>query len=111
MVAGSDVFAETDVEVHRSGRAPGVSRPALVVWLVFVVAALLALDLVGLVMWGVVVPGAAVLVWAVVPAARVEGSAEVDRRDLVAVGVLWVAVVGLFWVAFEVFTTDRVAGL
>ena len=60
--------------------------------------------------WGVVVPSAALLLWAM-PWARVPTAGTVDRRDLAAVGVLYTAVVVLFWTAFEVFTTDRVAGL
>jgi hypothetical protein len=36
---------------------------------------------------------------------------HVDRRDLIALAGLYVAIVALFRVAFTVFTTDRVAGL
>ena len=89
----------------------GLSRRATLVWLGFVVVALASLDLVDLPVWGVVVPSAAVLLWAVLPWARVAGRAVPDRADLALVGVLYVLVVGAFWLAFEVFTTDRVAGL
>jgi membrane protease YdiL (CAAX protease family) len=82
-------------------------------WFGFAVASLLLLDVVDLAVWGVVVPVAAVAIWTLVPFARVpaEASPEVDRGDLIAVGLFWVAVVVSFWTAFEVFTTDRVAGL
>jgi len=36
---------------------------------------------------------------------------RVDRKDLVVIGGLYVAIVALFRVAFTVFTADRVAGL
>ncbi len=58
-------------------------------------------------------PVAAVAIWTLVPFARIpaEAAPEVDRGDLIAVGLLWAAVVLSFWTAFELFTTDRVAGL
>ena len=92
-------------------RSPELLSSVRRVWLAFAVAALLLLDLVDLMVWGIAVPVAAVVVWVVVPFARVRGERAVDRGDLVAVGVLWVVVVVAFGLAFEVFTTDRVAGL
>jgi uncharacterized protein len=87
-------------------------RTAGWLWFGFVTAALLLLDVVDLVAWGVGVPAAAVAVWVLVPSARVAGKgARADRGDLAVVGGLWFAVVILFWIAFEAFTTDRVAGL
>ena len=53
--------------------------------------------------------GAAAL--ALVPALRPPATAAVDRRDLLVVAGLYVVVVGLFRVAFTVFTTDTVLGL
>jgi membrane protease YdiL (CAAX protease family) len=80
-------------------------------WLAFAVAAVLLLDVVDLVAWGVAVPVAAGVVWVLVPFARLRGERAPDRGDLVAIGVLWVVVVMAFHLAFEVFTTDREAGL
>jgi membrane protease YdiL (CAAX protease family) len=87
--------------------------PAGWLWLGFAVVALLLMDVVDLAVWGVVVPATAVVIWVMVPFARVraETDAEIDRGDLIAVGVLWVAVVVSFWTAFDVFSTDRVEGL
>jgi membrane protease YdiL (CAAX protease family) len=91
-----------------AGKLP---RRVLLVWLGFVVIALSSLDLADLTVWGVTVPLAAVIVWAVLPWSRVGGRATPDRADLMVVGLLWALVVGAFWLAFEVFTTDHVAGL
>jgi len=81
-----------------------------VVWLAFVVGALALLDVVDLTWWGVVVPAAA-LVLAAVPGLRPSLSWSPRIGDLAAIAVCYLAVVGLFRLAFEGFTTDRVAGL
>jgi hypothetical protein len=82
----------------------------LVVWAGFCVGALLLLGIDDLVVWsGIVLAGAALL--ALVRALRPPAAAAVDRRDLLVVAGLYVVVVGLFRVAFTVFTTDTVLGL
>ena len=84
------------------------------VWIAFVVVALLALDLVEPWLYGVVVPAAAMAI-AVVETAidRRPGLLRrtIDRADLVAVAALSIAVVGLFRLAFGVFTTENTLGL
>jgi membrane protease YdiL (CAAX protease family) len=83
-------------------------------WVGFVVAALLMLPALPLVTWGVVVAiVAAVLVAATAPAARGLPwlRQRADAVDLVVIAGLYLAVVGLYRLAFVVFTTDNVAGL
>jgi len=84
------------------------------VWIAFVVVALLALDVVEPWLYGVVVPAAAMAI------AVAKGAIDprpwllrrtIDRADLVAVAALYVAVVGLFRLAFGVFTTQNTLGL
>lgn len=105
---------------HQAPPPPGgtgrdrTSSRAGVVWSAFVVAALLAMDLWDLATWGWIVPTAA-LALAGAMAWRVRTidwwRRRPDRGDLVAIGVLYVGVVGLFRLAFVGFGTDRVLGL
>jgi uncharacterized protein len=86
-----------------------VSLP-LAVWFGYALAALLLLDALDLQVWTVVViAGAAVL--AAVARLRPAAASAVDREDLVAVTVLYAAVVAAFYAAFRVFTVDNVLGL
>ena len=83
------------------------------IWVGFVVAALMALDLFGPIVYGVAVPAAAAGLY-LAGRRRVVGSsrrAAADRQDLIAIGALYVVVVALFRLAFEGFGTGRVAGL
>ena len=112
-------------QVRTTGPSIGVSdgRPrrrlltAAAMWTAFVVAALLLMDVVDLKVYGVVVPLAGVALALATSRMGKPVSAfpwtrwHVDRKDLVVLGALYVAVVALFRVAFTVFTTDRVAGL
>jgi uncharacterized protein len=84
-----------------------------VIWVGFVVVALMALDLFGPIVYGVAVPAAAAGLHLAVRrrSAGPSRRAAVDRQDLVAIGALYVVVVALFDLAFEGFGTDRVAGL
>jgi membrane protease YdiL (CAAX protease family) len=78
----------------------------------FVVGALLLLDVVDLTLYGIVVPIAAVgLALVVARPNRSLAEGRADRLDLAVIGGLYLAVVGLFLLAFEVLTTDRTAGL
>lgn len=101
---GNDMI---DDATGRSSR----SRLQAAVWGTFAAAALLLLNINDLVLWaGVVV--AVGLALAAIPALRPPSpTGQVDVRDLVAIGVLYVAVVAAFRVAFGVFTTDSVLGL
>jgi len=84
-------------------------------WVVLVVGTMLLLDVVSLVWIGVIAPTAAVVLAVLQRRGPPDGvrwfRSEVDRRDIVAVVVFYLVVVGLFRVAFEGFGTDRVAGL
>lgn len=85
-----------------------------VIWIVFVIAALLMLPVLPLTVWGVVVPAVAVGLLAVT--ARAAGGMSwlhrhVDVADLTVLAALYLAVVGMFRLAFTVFTTANVAGL
>jgi membrane protease YdiL (CAAX protease family) len=92
-------------------RPPGARvSTGTVVWFLFCALALLGLDLVGLQVWATVVVVAG-LVLAGVPALRPHAPARVDRTDLVVVAAMYVGVVLLFRLAFQVFTTDNVLGL
>ena len=87
------------------------NRLRTVVWTVFSVAALLALNIDNLTVWAaLVVP--VVLLLALIPGLRPAFTYRgADGRDLLVIGVLYVAVVGLFRLAFTVFTTDNVLWL
>jgi membrane protease YdiL (CAAX protease family) len=107
--------AATDPE-HESrqhGRCRGAALAA-VVWAAFVVAALVMLPTLPLVTWGSAVPlVAAGLLVVTAPAARGLPwlRQRADAVDLLVVAGLYLAVVGLYRLAFVVFTTDNVLGL
>jgi hypothetical protein len=87
------------------------SRVRTVVWTVFCVVALLALNVGDLTLWAALVVPVALLL-ALVPGLRPAFTYRgADGRDLLVIGLLYVAVVGLFRLAFTVFTTDNVLGL
>jgi hypothetical protein len=98
-------------------RAPAVkarTRGVPLVWVGFVAAALLALDALDAAVWSVVVPLVAGSLWLVTTRLwreRTAAGRAVDRRDLAVIVVLYLAVVGLFRLAFTVFTTDSLLGL
>jgi membrane protease YdiL (CAAX protease family) len=106
----------TGSSLRASNRPQGVVAAAAI-WTAFVVGALLLMDVLDLKVYGVVVPLAGVaLALATSRMGRLVSAIttirwHVDRRDLIVLEGLYVAVVALFRVAFTVFTTDRVAGL
>jgi uncharacterized protein len=108
---------EAPAEQASPQHRPGTSRGSLraMAWVGFVVVVLLLLDVVDLVWIGVIAPVAAggivAVQWRRPPTGVRWFRDDVDLRDLRAVGVMYVAVVALFAVAFEGFGTDRVAGL
>jgi membrane protease YdiL (CAAX protease family) len=83
------------------------------VWAVFVVAALLLMDVLEGAAYGVAVlasGGALVVASATIPRFRRSFAwfrSQADARDLVAMAFLYVTVVGLLRLAFSVFTTDN----
>jgi len=86
-----------------------------VVWVGFVVGALVAMDVIGLTTLGWLAPvvalGVVAVQWRRPPAGVIWTAWHPDRRDLRVIAVSYAAVVVLLRVAFEVFTTDVVAGL
>ena len=95
------------IDGTRSTRIP-------VVWTSFVIAALVALDAVEQELYGVIIPVSAAAI-AVVTGRLARRSVlfrvTIDRADIVAVGVLYGAVVGLFRLGFGVFTTENTLGM
>jgi CAAX protease family protein len=89
---------------------PLTRRGRGLLWVAWLVAALLLLDVVDLTVYGIVVPLSALAV-ASVPGAVAVRPMGVDIRDLRVVGVLYAVVVALMYAAFQVFTTDRTLGL
>lgn len=81
-----------------------------IVWFVFALTALLLLNLDDLTLWAVIVVPVALLL-ALIPQLRPAFERTFDRRDLIAIGVLYLGVVAAFRVAFTVFSTDNVLGL
>ena len=91
-------------------RLTGRGQWPMLVWFVFCLVALVALDWVELTVWGALVVATG-LGLALVPALRPASAPRVDTRDLLVLAGFYVAVVALFRVAFTVFTTDNVLGL
>lgn len=80
------------------------------IWLAFLIASFLLLDVVGLTVWAIVVTALAAVL-GVILTSNSHWRPSVDRGDLIAVAALYLAVVGLFRVAFVVFTDENVLGL
>jgi membrane protease YdiL (CAAX protease family) len=91
------------------------ARRVPVLWVGFVVASLLALDVLDQTVWSIAVPLTAGALW--LGSTRWWRSpsstrpAVLDRRDLAVIAALYLAVVGLWRLAFTVFTADRWLGL
>jgi hypothetical protein len=106
----------------RVGTAPGTTTggrdPFLLgaVWSAFVMVALLLLDVLPGIAYGIAVPaGAVVLAGSTATIPRLRAALpllrrRVDGRDLLAITVLYVAVVGLYSLAFTVFTWTNTLG-
>jgi len=80
-------------------------------WSIFALTAVLLLDVVDLTTWSGVVIVAALALAVAGGRAQPPINRTVDRRDLMAIAILYVLIVGLFRLAFEVFTTDSLVGL
>ena len=92
--------------------APEVPNRRLpLLWVGFVVASLLALDVLDQTVWAIAIPVTAGALWLGStswwrpPSSSRPGA--LDARDLAVVAGLYVAVVGLWRLAFTVFTADR----
>lgn len=83
------------------------------VWIVFVVVALLLMDVIGLRVYGVLVPLLAAGLWMTLKLwqPRTSHEASGDSRDLLVIGALYVVVVGLLRLAFVVLTPQRLTGM
>jgi uncharacterized protein len=81
------------------------------VWLSWLIAALLLLEAGNLLLYGIVVPLSAGLLVMAAPGLVPLSGHRVDSRDLRAVLVLYACVVTALWLAFRVFTVDRTFGL
>jgi membrane protease YdiL (CAAX protease family) len=102
---------EMDMSVHpRSNQS--ASRIRMTVWTTYTIGAMLLLNLDDLAVWAAVVVPAALLL-ALIPGLRPRSmtTGRIDGRDVLAIFVLYAAVVGAFRLAFVVFTTDNVLGL
>ncbi len=81
-----------------------------VVWSAWVVGALLLLTVANSTVYGIVVPLSALLL-TLIPGTTPRGHPLIDRKDLIAIGGIYLAVVGLYRLAFGYFTVDSVVGL
>lgn len=84
------------------------------VWASWLVAAMLSLAVLDLTVFGLVIPASALLLAVLAgPGVRRRGNRRkrVDKLDLAVVAVLYLAVVGLFRLAFTMFTVANVLGL
>ena len=79
-------------------------------WVGFLVGAFLLLVEVDPVIWAIAVASSALVLALVLSSNGPPWHPSIDRPDLVAVGLLYVAVVGLFLLAFGVFTPDQPVG-
>ena len=89
--------------------SPRPSHAPLWVWAAWVVGALLLLPVVGGAAYAVVVAATALVLTVWFPGRS--RSATAAGRDLVAIAVMYAAVVALLATAFRGFSTDHVAGL
>lgn len=85
--------------------------PYKLAWPSFLILALLFLSTGNGTLYGIAVPFAALVIALLVPGARPATKAVIDRQDLAVIGGLYIGVVATFFVAFRVFTQDRVLGL
>lgn len=92
--------------------APEVPNRRLpLLWVGFVVASLLALDVLDQTVWAIAIPVTAGALWLGSTSwwrpPSISRPGALDARDLAVVAGLYVAVVGLWRLAFTVFTADR----
>jgi len=82
-----------------------------VIWVAWLIAALLFLPIGNALVYGVTVPLTAGLLVLLAPGLVPSVDRHGDRRDIRAVLLLYVGVVAALYLAFQVFTVDRTLGL
>jgi hypothetical protein len=82
-----------------------------IIWVTWLIAALLFLAIGNGVVYGLTIPFTAGLLVLLAPGLVPSAGRQVDGRDIRAVLLLYVGVVGALYVAFQVFTEDRTLGL
>lgn len=82
-----------------------------VIWLLYIVGALLLLDMMDLATWAIVITASAGALALILSAGGLPWHPSIDRRDLIAVALLYLLVLVSFRAAFVMFTADNVLGL
>jgi membrane protease YdiL (CAAX protease family) len=82
-----------------------------IIWVVWLIAALLFLPIGNGLIYGLIVPLTAGLLVLLAPELVPSADRQVDRRDIRAVLLLYIGVVFAFDIAFQEFTVDRTLGL
>jgi uncharacterized protein len=82
-----------------------------IIWVTWLIAALLFLAIGNGLIYGLTIPLTAGLLVLLAPGLVPSARRQVDGRDIRAVLLLYVGVVGALYVAFQVFTVDRTLGL
>jgi membrane protease YdiL (CAAX protease family) len=82
-----------------------------IIWVAWLIAALLFLPIGNGLIYGLTVPLTAGLLVLLAPGLAPSADRQVDGRDIRAVLLLYVGVVAALYLAFQVFTTDRTLGL
>ena len=85
-------------------------RPRII-WVTWLIAALLFLAIGNGLVYGLMIPLTAGLLVLLAPGLVPSAGRHVDRRDIRAVLLLYIGVVGALYLAFQVFTVDRTLGL
>jgi uncharacterized protein len=82
-----------------------------IIWVTWLIAALLFLAIGNGLVYGLMIPLTAGLLVLLAPGLVPSAGRHVDRRDIRAVLLLYIGVVGALYLAFQVFTVDRTLGL
>lgn len=82
-----------------------------IIWVTWLIAALLFLAIGNGLVYGLMIPLTAGLLVLLAPGLVPSAGRHVDGRDIRAVLLLYIGVVGTLYVAFQVFTVDRTLGL
>jgi hypothetical protein len=88
-----------------------LARQRRIVWVTWLIAALLFLGVGNLLLYGLVVPLSAAVLVMLAPGLLGHTDRKIDGRDLRTVVGLYVGVVATLYLAFQVFTTNSVVGL
>jgi hypothetical protein len=88
-----------------------LARQRRIVWVTWLIAALLFLGVGNLLLYGLVVPLSAAVLVMLAPGLLGHTDRKIDGRDLRTVVGMYVGVVATLYLAFQVFTADSVVGL